>query len=171
MQFLQLKVVGIALEGVLQKQITRCTTGQVLNNFEVFWTISHHFLGISSYLGLSPAVLGYLQLSRAISRYLGLFPAISGYLGLSWAISGQAISSYLGLSQSILVYLRLLWEITELSLAIIGVSLSSIKVQVEAGESNLFFANGRHRRGRWKNEANFSFPFRFHPINLWPKKK
>ena len=74
---------------------------------------------------LSPAIWRYLNLSGCL--LLSLFRSISGYLRLS-----QAISGYLRLSQAILGYLRL-------SVAISGYfyQISSIRVQVEAGEGKI----------------------------------
>ena len=86
-------------------------------------------LSILVYVCLS--ILGYLGLSWSILRYLLVSWAILSYFGLSLAISGQnvlpwlyfTISCYLFPSLAISGYLRL--------------SLSSIRVQFEGGESKL----------------------------------
>ena len=82
-----------------------------------------HCPKFSCFLIMTPPLTEKLQdilqeRESAILNYLRLSCAISGYLGLSWAIS-----YYLKLSRAISDYLC---------------QLSSIKVQVEAGESKLY---------------------------------
>ena len=112
----------------------------ILNDFDVFWTISNHYLGLSQFISvhLSPSrsfddyhglrFSGYLcvygakpdfssnfGLSRFVSVYLGLSRSILVYLGLSRSISvylslSWSILVYLSISQSISVYLGLSWS-------------------------------------------------------------
>ena len=79
------------------------------------------------YLGLSQAILGYIRLSL-VSGYIKLSQATMGYLILSRALSGYTEQSWLG-------YIWKYW----LYMAISGYLYqeSSIRVQAEAGKSNL----------------------------------
>ena len=122
----------------------------------VFWTISSHFISlfvlsqsiwfIFVYLCLSLCTSVNLILSWSILGCLGLSRATLGYLGLSWA---QTIAVFPRLFQAILGYPKLSPDLPYqaisaisgyicLSLAIsdyLWLFLSSIRVQVEAGET------------------------------------
>ena len=111
----------------------------ILDNLWQSWAISGHLRlsqviqAFSGYLRLYCAILGYNELSQDISSYLWLYLAKSDclYPGLFLVISGC-----FGLSHAISGYCK----------------VSSIRMQVEAGESNSllfeavpFFANTNYR--------------------------
>ena len=77
----------------------------ILAQFELYQTIFFVYLCLSlailDYLGLSQAILGYLQ-SPAILGFIRLYQAISGFLWIS-----RSIFAYLGLFLAILGYFGL----------------------------------------------------------------
>ena len=106
-----------------------------------FWTSGYPWLNlaVSDYLGLSQEIFGYLWQSLAISGYIRLSQLISDYIWLSLNISEYlwlylAIYEYFWLSLAIPGNLRP-------SQAISGYlnQVSSIGVQVEAGENKIWF--------------------------------
>ena len=146
---------------------------QVCNKFQQFWTILSK---LNHFLYLSRSILVYLYLSWFILVYLGSAWFILIYFDLSLSISVY-LELLLEIFWATLGYLKLSWALSEynelyrLSLAISGncwlymvissylYRVSSIRVQVEAGESNLllfqflsFFTRASSRGARAPNK-------------------
>ena len=96
----------------------------ILNDLEVFGTLSNNFLGpslsilvnlsksgsILLYLALSWAILVFLRLCRKIPGYLWLYLTISGYLPTSDCLGlSRVIPGYIQLSRFILSYF---WDLS-----------------------------------------------------------
>ena len=119
----------------------------ILNDLEVFGTLSNNFLGpslsILVNLSQSGSILVYLALSWAILVFLSLCRKIPGYICLSLAIlkylqvicQPLTISAYIGSSLAISNYLGLSWAIFGLSQAISGYIWLSLAISSYLGLS------------------------------------